>query len=124
MGNYLKMVDVQRIQALLSLDWSYRRIQRETGVRRETIARYDSRRQSNAASMPAGSAAKPAKVPTGSVEPYRKEIEAALAKGLSAQRIWQDLREEYGFGFGYDSIKRFVRKLKKRRPEVADVLGC
>ena len=42
MGNYLKMIDVQRIKALLDLGWSYRRIQRETGVRRETIARYDS----------------------------------------------------------------------------------
>lgn len=122
MGNYLKMIDVKRIQALLSLGWSYRRIQRETGIRRETIARYDNRRRSNAAKAPAGEMAKPAKVPTGSVEPYRQEIEAALAKGLSAQRIWQDLREEYGFGFGYDSVKRFVRKLKKRRPEVADVL--
>jgi transposase len=122
LGNYLKMVDIQRIQALLSLGWSYRRIQRETGVRRETIARYDNRWSPNAANMPAGLAVKPARVPTGSVEPYRKEIETALAKGLSAQRIWQDLREEYGFGFGYDSVKRFVRKLKKRRPEVADVL--
>ena len=49
MGNYLKMIDVQRIKALLDLGWSYRRIQRETGVRRETIARYDSRRDPNAA---------------------------------------------------------------------------
>ena len=40
MGNYLKMADKQRIQALLELGWNYRRIQRETGVRRETIARY------------------------------------------------------------------------------------
>ena len=41
MGNYLKMIDIQRIQALLDLGWSYRRIERETGVRRETISRYD-----------------------------------------------------------------------------------
>ena len=40
MGNYLQMADKQRIQALLELGWSYRRIERETGVRRETIARY------------------------------------------------------------------------------------
>jgi transposase len=62
-------------------------------------------------------------VPTGSlVEPYRKEIEAAMAKGLTAQRIWQDLREDYGTGFSYYSVKRFVHELKKRRPEVADVM--
>ena len=123
MGNYLKMIDVQRIKALLDLGWSYRRIQKETGVRRETIARYDSRRDPNAATVPAGNSSKPAKVPTGSlVEPYRKEIEAAMAKGLTAQRIWQDLREDYGTGFSYYSVKRLVHELKKRRPEVADVM--
>ena len=57
MGNYLKMIDVQRIKALLDLGWSYRRIQRETGVRRETIARYDSRGDPNVATVPAGSLA-------------------------------------------------------------------
>jgi len=36
MGNYLEMADVQRIKALLELGWSYRRIQRETGINRET----------------------------------------------------------------------------------------
>jgi uncharacterized protein YerC len=39
------MTDRRRVLALLELGWSYRRIQRETGVRRETIARYDPRRQ-------------------------------------------------------------------------------
>jgi transposase len=117
------MIDVQRIKALLDLGWSYRRIQKETGVRRETIGRYDSRRDPNAATVPAGNSSKPAKVPTGSlVEPYRKKIEAAMAKGLTAQRIWQDLREDYGTGFSYYSVKRLVHELKKRRPEVADVM--
>jgi len=54
MGNYLKMADKQRVLALLELDWSYRRIERETGVRRETVARYDRERQSNAAKVPTG----------------------------------------------------------------------
>ena len=54
MGNYLKMADKQRIQALLELGWSYRRIQRETGVRRERIARYDPRRDPKAAKVPTG----------------------------------------------------------------------
>ena len=44
MGNYLKMPDKRRVLALLELGWSYRRIERETGVRRETVARYDPRR--------------------------------------------------------------------------------
>jgi transposase len=125
MGNYLKMADKQRIQALLELGWSYRRIERETGVRRETIARYDPRRDPKAAKVPAGPVVKPARVPTGSAsacERYREIIEAAVARGLSAQRIWQDLQEDYCFRPGYDSVKRFVRTVKRRRPEVADVM--
>ena len=58
MGNYLKLTDKRRILALLDLGWPYRRIERETGVRRETIARYDPRRlpkQPNAARVSAGS---------------------------------------------------------------------
>jgi len=125
MGNYLKMADKQRIQALLELGWSYRRIQRETGVRRETIARYATRGDPKAAKVPAGPVAKPARVPTGSgsaCERYRDIIEAAVARGLSAQRIWQDLQENYCFSHGYCSVKRFVRTVKRRRPEVADVM--
>ncbi len=125
MGNYLKMADKQRIQALLELGWSYRRIERETGVRRETIARYDPRRDPKAAKVPAGLVSKPARVPTGSgsaCERYREIIEAAIARGLSAQRIWQDLQEDYCFRYGYDSVKRFVRTVRRRRPEVADVM--
>lgn len=125
MGNYLNMADKQRVQALLELGWSYRRIERETGVRRETIARYDRRRDLKAAKVPTGPVAKAAKVPTGSAsacEPYREIIEVAVNRGLSAQRIWQDLQEDYGFRHGYDSVKRFVRTVKRRRPEVADVM--
>ena len=54
MGNYLKMVDKRRILALLELGWPYRRMERETGVRRETIARYDPRRQAKAANLSIG----------------------------------------------------------------------
>jgi hypothetical protein len=41
MGNYLKMSDKRRVLALLELGWTYQRIERETGVRRETVARYN-----------------------------------------------------------------------------------
>jgi transposase len=125
MGNYLKMADRQRILALLELGWSYRRIERETGVRRETVARYDPGKDSKADNPSTGSAAKPAKVFTGPksvAEPYRELIKAAVARGLTAQRIWQDLREDYGFGHGYSSVKRLVRRIKKEHPEVADVM--
>jgi len=60
--------------------------------------------------------------PRSAAEPYREAIEAALARGLTAQRIWQDLREEYGYGHGYASVKRLVRRLRRERPDVADIL--
>jgi transposase len=125
LGNYLKMADEQKILALLELGWSYRRIQRETGIDRETVARYDPRRTSKSAKVSTGSISKPAGVSPGSLsvcEPYREDIEKALDKGLTAQRIWQDLVEDYGFGHGYATVKRFVRQLKRRHPEVAAVM--
>jgi len=77
------------------------------------------------ANPPTGSGAKPANVTTGprsAAEPYRSEIETALNKGLTAQRIWQDLREDYGFSHSYSCIRRFVRGLKRSHPEVAGVM--
>src|SRR6266571_4546154 len=55
MGNYLKMTDKRRVLALLELGWTYRRIEREAGVRCETIARDDPRRKSKAANLSTGS---------------------------------------------------------------------
>ena len=55
MPNYLKMPQKQQILALLALGWSYRRIEAETGVRRETVSRYDRQRLANAAKTFPGS---------------------------------------------------------------------
>jgi hypothetical protein len=41
-------------------------------------------------------------------------IEAKTEQGLSAQRIYQDLVEQNGFKGSYESLKRFIRKLKTR----------
>src|SRR5258705_5986042 len=49
MSNYLKMPKKTQVLALLELGWSYRRIEAETGVRRETVSGYDAARQANAA---------------------------------------------------------------------------
>lgn len=62
----------------------------------------------------------PAGVPTGTQHtasqsacvPYHRFIEKSLIEGLTAQRIYQDLRTEFGFGHSYDSVKRYVHKLK------------
>ena len=54
--------------------------------------------------------------PISDCQPYRQVIQGKLEQGLCAQRIWQDLVSEHGFGSGYDSVKRFVRKLGAARP--------
>ena len=156
MPNYLKMPKKSQVLALLELGWSYRRIEAETGVRRETVSRYDEARQSNAAktfpgSAPsppsespdlqldedskaaktfAGSASNPAKTFAGSAPRprfaaalYRTAITEKLDAGLSLQRIWQDLVEEYGYGASYESVKRFVRTIAPKRRAVG-VFHC
>ena len=48
--------------------------------------------------------------PASRCEPHRAVIVAALARGLTAQRIHQDLCAEHGFAGSYESVKRFVRR--------------
>jgi transposase len=45
-------------------------------------------------------------------EPYREVIELGLSRGRNAMAIWQDLVTEHGFEHGYQSVKRFVHKLR------------
>jgi hypothetical protein len=59
---------------------------------------------------------------TSACEPHRTIIEAGVARGLSAQRIWQDLKEDYRFSYGYCSVRRLVRKISRRGYEVAAVM--
>lgn len=50
-------------------------------------------------------------------EAHRARIEAKLDLGLSAQRVYQDLVTEVGFSGSYQSVKRFVRRLRHQQPE-------
>ena len=45
-------------------------------------------------------------------EPYRELIELGLARGRNAMAIWQDLVSQAGFASGYQSVKRFLRRLR------------
>jgi transposase len=122
-GNVLKMVKRNQIRALLDLGWTYRAIEKATGVRRETVSRYDHRRDdsSKAAKVPTDEAAKPATCPPGmrsSAWNYDQQIREGLKKGLTAQRIYQDLKVDLAAEVSYDAIKRYVRKLKTAQPEV------
>jgi len=142
MANHLKMATVQAILALRQRGWSYRRIARELGVHRETVAGHvrlaEARAKpanptagsdaQNRPNPPAGSSdfGEPSSRtqagglsragPASRCQPFRQVILEKLEQGLSAQRIWQDLRAEHGFASGYNSVKRFVRRLGQARP--------
>jgi transposase len=49
---------------------------------------------------------------TGVSEPYRETIELELSRGRNAMGIFQDLVDGHGFTGSYQSVKRFVRKLR------------
>ena len=140
----------KQVIALGQLGWTLRRIEKETGIRRETAAGYLRAagvtvrppgrwgRLPLATSKPANevttdSAAKPA---NGGIEvttdsgppqpsrspsasaclPFHELIEAGLAKGRNAVAIWQDLVDQSGFTGAYQSVRRYVRKLRGARP--------
>jgi len=152
MSNVLIEDKQQQVIALGRLGWSLRRIERETGVRRETAGGYlraagmavrpPGAWGRSAAAKPAigvttGSEAKPAiEVTTGSepvpaspsapagssCEPWRDEVELGLSRGRNAMAIWQDLVASQGFTGNYQSVKRYVRKLRGNHTPEARVV--
>jgi len=114
MANGLKMALVHAIEELLKRGWSHRRIARELGVHRETVGRYARLRDSKPAISTPGSGWECGR--KSECEPYGDLIRGKLEQGLSAQRIFQDLRVESDFPGSYSSVKRFVRRLGCTRP--------
>ena len=119
--NRLTVSHQQSIHTLHDLGWSARRIARELGLHRETVGR--ELKLSKPANVATGSVAgeepKPAKVAIGSrslCEPHRERIEAALAQGLSAKRIHQDLVVDHDFAGRYNTVKRFAHALSDAAP--------
>jgi hypothetical protein len=55
-------------------------------------------------------------------EPYREAIDLGLSRGRNARAIWQDLVSEYGFASSYQSVQRFVRKLRGAQTPEARVV--
>ena len=56
-------------------------------------------------------------------EPHRETIELGLSKGRNAKGIWQDLVDRSGFAGGYQSVKRFIGRLRgKSLPEACAVI--
>jgi transposase len=168
MGNVLSEAKRQQVIALGRLGWSLRRIEQETGVRRETAGGYlkaagiavgrpggwkkqsgakpampvtaDSGPEVLSLNIPTEGFSKPAMEVTTDLGPsavpvkesrqtsasvcemYRETIQLGLSRGRNAMGIWQDLVDGCGFAGGYQSVKRFVRKLRGMRSPEARVV--
>src|SRR5262249_41581552 len=56
-------------------------------------------------------------------EPFRETIELGLSRGRNAMAIWQDLVSDHGFSGAYNTVKRFVRRLRgSDEPEVVGII--
>ncbi len=160
-SNVLSDEKKKQVIALGQLGWPLRRIEKATGVRRETATGY--LKTAGIAVRPPGGwgklpPAKPANNPTtdsepdskpanevttdsgagsglpggdvagspgpsSACDPYRETIELGLSRGRNATAIWQDLVDQHGFAGGYQSVKRFVRKLRGvQSPEARAVI--
>ena len=120
----MTLTQQQSILTLHKAGWSNRAIARELDLHRETVGKY---LRSETPVIPAPTVEsdppKPAISTAGSVagrksrcEPWEQQITKALEKGLTAQRIYQDLVTEYQFIGSYQSVKRFVRRLGATTP--------
>jgi hypothetical protein len=132
MSNVLSEHKRQQVLALGRLGWPLRRIEEETGVRRETASTYlraagiAVRRVGRPTAGPPESKPaiaaevstdsepiRPSRAPTVSAcEPYRELIVEAIGRGRNAMAIWQDLVDAHGFVDRYPSVRRFVKKLR------------
>ena len=161
MSNVLSDEKKKQVIALGQLGWPLRRIEKATGVRRETATGYlkaagiavrppggwgklpPAKPANNPTTDPAPDS-KPAKEattdfgagsdlpggdavgspgPSSACDPYRETIELGLSRGRNATAIWQDLVDQHGFAGGYQSVKRFVRRLRGvQSPEARAVI--
>ena len=58
---------------------------------------------------PEGAKASPA---LSACEPFQEVIQLGLSRGRNARAIWQDLVSDHGFSAGYQSVRRFIYKLR------------
>ena len=137
----MNRLEVNLLNAIIALHdrgWSQRRIARELQINRETVAVH--LRASKPAIPTTGSVTdgtpkpaistagsapvddpKPAISTTGSTggrvslcREHLPVITEAVAAGLSARRIHQDLLQEHAFAGSYESVKRCVRALTRQ----------
>jgi len=148
--NVLKLHLQATVCTLLERNKSQREIQRLTGIDRKTIRKYEQlyRAQqpaegSNSPGVATGSGESQSQIPPprppaieglaqaapstarhlrSECEPHRAWIEEQVRLKRNAQAIYQDLVDRFGFGARYNSVKRFVRGLRRVDPEQFDRL--
>ncbi len=144
--NVLKPALQSTIKTLLRNEISQREIHRKTKVDRKTIRRYarsfDLKEAheigvSNSPTPATGSVQEPVENPPprppaperripaharSACEAQREWIEEQVARGRNAMAIYQDLVELFAFTHRYNSVKRFVRGLKRKDPQQYDRL--
>ena len=109
---------------------SVRRISRDLGVSRQTVAKYHDL-AAGAGYLDVKRALPtdrellvllgPAKAPPkgeSTVAPYREVVEELLGAGVEMAAILGRLREHHGYRGSYSSIRRFVSQIQPKRPEV------
>lgn len=130
---------------------SQREISSKTGIDRKTIRRYARRHLARIGSETGSNSPSPGDMATGVVSvgnknpppwppvetqvsatipkharsacaEYREWIEAQVQLGRNAMAIYQDLVETHGFTSRYNSVKRFVRGLRRTDPKQYDHL--
>lgn len=125
------------VYMLLERGSTQREIARITGIDRKTVRSYQRRweaEQANSPGVATGSETvatqisppwPPATVPvlTSLCEPHRTFIEAQLRLRRNAMAIYQDLVDSQGFAGQYNSVKRFVARLRHKEPEQFDRLS-
>ena len=142
MSNVLKVSKQETIRSLYEKGWSQRRIAEELGLNRRTVGRHAAKCTRQVTPGSEGDSKCTGEVTPGSPEvvavkkatgggKVRSEcaghgevIEGKVSKGLSAQRIYQDLVGEHGFRASYQSVKRYVGKLKARQPKRVWRIEC
>ena len=121
MANILSMAQNHQIEALHTLGWSNRSIAAHLGIDRGAVNRSVKAIKAKAAISTAGFDGPTAPLlPEDQPKNGRKSecesvaaiIVAGIEKGQSADLIWRDLKHDHGFEHSYESVKRYVRKLK------------
>jgi len=133
--NVLNAAKKATLTTLLKNEISQREISRKAKIDRKTIRKYGRQimvatglndgEVQNPPPRPPGNLGKEAKIPfhaRSACEPHRTWIELQVRLSRNAMAIHQDLVEQFSFTHKYNSVKRFVRGLKRKDPEQYDRL--